>query len=464
MRRNSLAFRLTASAGVVSFIMFLAAGILLADLFRAAVERNFDARLEAVLDGLLASVEIKDETTPAMTAALADTRFSIPLSGWYWQVTPMGTSQPQGLVSQSLLDQRLTPDPSALAERNQIGVARFYLTDAEGTKLRAIEQRYQLFGSQQQYSFLVAGNFDELRGEIDDFNNALILVLGFLALGLVLAVLVQVRFGLKPMHELESELNAIREGRKEKLSGAYPEEIDAVAQELNLLISANEEVIERARTQVGNLAHALKTPLSVLANEANAANGSLAQKVQEQIHVMRDQVSLYLDRARRAARARSLGAATDIRPVLEGLLRTLAKINDARNIEVELICPPGLQFRGEQQDLEEIAGNLLDNAWKWTASRIRVEARLIRDPASNRLWLVLAVGDDGPGLPADRREEALQRGRRLDETKPGSGLGLSIVAETAAMYSGSVSLGVSELGGLEAQVQLPSTGTAAALS
>lgn len=460
MRRNSLAFRLTASAGVVSFILFLAAGILLADLFRAAVERNFDARLEAVLDGLLASVEIKDETTPAMTAALADTRFSIPLSGWYWQVTPMGTNQPQGLVSQSLLDQRLMPDPAALAERNQTGVARFYMTDAKGTKLRAIEQRYQLFGSQRQYSFLVAGNFDELRGEIDDFNNALILVLGFLALGLVLAVLVQVRFGLKPMHELESELNAIREGRQEKLSGSYPEEIDAVAQELNLLISGNAEVIERARTQVGNLAHALKTPLSVLANEANAAKGALAEKVQEQIHVMRDQVSLYLDRARRAARARSLGAATDVRPVLEGLLRTLAKINEDKRFEAELICPPGLQFRGEQQDLEEMAGNLLDNAWKWAAGRIRVEARVVKDTASSRLWLVLSVGDDGPGLPADKRSEALQRGRRLDETKPGSGLGLSIVAETAAMYSGSVSLGVSELGGLEARVQLPATGVA----
>jgi signal transduction histidine kinase len=457
MRRNSLAFRLTASAGVVSFILFLAAGILLADLFRAAVERNFDARLEAVLDGLLASVEIKDETTPAMTAALADTRFSIPLSGWYWQVIPMGTNRSDGLVSQSLLDQRLTPDPSVLAERNQTGLARFYLTDAKGTKLRVIEQRYKLFGSNQAYSFLVAGNFDELRGEIDAFNHALILVLGFLALGLMLAVLVQVRFGLKPMHELEGELNAIREGRKDKLSGAYPEEIDAVAQELNLLIGANAEVIERARTQVGNLAHALKTPLSVLSNEANAAKGALAEKVQEQIHVMRDQVSLYLDRARRAARARSLGAATDVRPVLEGLLRTLAKINEARHVEVDLLCPPGLQFRGEQQDLEEIAGNLLDNAWKWAASRIRVEARLVRDAASNRFWLVLAVGDDGPGLPADKRDEALKRGRRLDETKPGSGLGLSIVAETAAMYSGTVNLGVSELGGLEALITLPAT-------
>lgn len=460
MRRNSLAFRLTASAGIVSLILFLAAGLLLADLFRVAVERNFDARLESVLDGLLAGVDIQDEATPAMSAALADTRFSIPLSGWYWQVTPVSAGLAEGLVSQSLLDQRLVPDPALLAERNAAGVARFYLTDAKGTRLRAIEQRYRLYGGKQEYSFLVAGNFDELRDEINAFRNALILVLGFLALGLVAAVLVQVRFGLKPMHELQGELNAIREGRKDKLSGTYPEEIDAVAHELNLLISDNAQVIERARTQVGNLAHALKTPLSVLANEAGAAEGGLAEKVKEQIHVMRDQVSLYLDRARRAARARALGAATDVRPVLESLLRTLAKINDSKNIEAELICPPGLQFRGEQQDLEEIAGNLLDNAWKWAAGRIRVEARLVRDAASNRLWLVLAVGDDGPGLPAERRDEALQRGRRLDETKPGSGLGLSIVSETVAMYSGTVSLGVSELGGLESQVYLPAAGAA----
>lgn len=452
MRRNSLAFRLTASAGAVALVLLLAAGILLADLFRAAVERNFDARLQSVLDGLLASVEIKDETTPAMSAALADVRFSIPISGWYWQVTPVG-GQGGGIGSQSLLDQRLTPELSALATRDGAGVARFYLTDAKNTRLRVIEQRYKLFGSKQEYSFLVAGNFDELKSEIDAFNNALFLVLGFLAIGLVGAVLVQVRFGLKPMHELEAELNAIRGGEKQNLSGTYPEEIDAVAQELNLLISDNAQVIERARTQVGNLAHALKTPLSVLSNEAHVAEGALAAKVTEQATIMRDQVNLYLDRARRAARARSLGAATDVRPVLESLMRTLAKINEPRKLEVELICPPGLQFRGERQDLEEIAGNLLDNAWKWAASHIRVEASLVRE--GTRLWLAMAVGDDGPGLPAERRDEALQRGRRLDETKPGSGLGLSIVTETAGMYSGKLELATSPLGGLEARVTLP---------
>lgn len=457
MRPNSLAFRLTASAGAVALVLLVSAGLLLATLFRNAVERNFDARLEAVMDGLLASVDIQDPATPAMTAALADTRFSIPYSGWYWQVSPPESAKARVLASQSLLDQRLKPLASDLAKRDANGLAHFYLTDAKNTRLRVLEQRYRLFGSQQEYSFLVAGNFDELRAEIRAFNNALVLVLGFLALGLVIAVLLQVRFGLKPMHRLEGELNAIREGRQDRLKGAYPEEIDAVAQELNLLIHDNAEVIERARTQVGNLAHALKTPLSVLANEAGTGSSALASKVREQTGIMRDSVSLYLDRARRAARARSLGAATDVRPVLEGLLRTLEKISLPRHYKVELICPAGLQFRGERQDFEEMAGNLLENAFKWAKGRIRVEARLLRD-SGTRTMLALSVGDDGPGLPPESYELALQRGKRLDETKPGSGLGLSIVSETVAMYSGKINLSASELGGLQVEIFLPAAG------
>jgi signal transduction histidine kinase len=457
MRSNSLAFRLTASAAIISIILFVAAGVLLADLFKSAVERNFDERLHAVLDGLLSNVDVADSGQGlAMQSALADTRFALPLSGWYWQVSPLGENAGGRLISASLLDQVLAPDASDLADRDSDGVARFYLQDVKGTQLRGIEQRYRFQGSDQEYSILVAGNFDELKGEIWAYTNALVLVLAFLGLGFLGSVIVQVRYGLRPLNVLRDELNAIREGQSDKLVGVYPEEIEPVARELNLMIKANAEIVERARTQVGNLAHALKTPLSVLTNEARINKGALAQMIKEQADVMRDQISLYLDRARRAARARGLGASTSVKTVVDAIARTLGRIHQGREIRVEIDVPETLRFRGEQQDLEEMVGNLLDNSFKWATRRISVHARPLKEPTSDgRSWLEIAVEDDGPGLPADRRAEALKRGRRLDETKPGSGLGLSIVSETASMYSGRIELNSATLGGLRTTLTLP---------
>jgi signal transduction histidine kinase len=458
MRLNSLSFRLTASAALVSLFLLVVAGFALNQLFRAALESNFDARLQAVMDGLLANVEIDDAGEPFMPGAIADTRFELPVSGWYWQVKPVNGPPERELVAPSLLEQRLELPGENDPSRDKNGVAHVYMTDSNGVHLRVIEQRYTLFGAQEQFSFLVAGNFDELKREISAFQNTLAFVLTLLGAGLLLAILVQVLYGLRPLRILKRELTDIRQGNAEVLSEKYPSDIEPVANELNLLIDANTQVVERARTQVGNLAHALKTPLSVLANEAEVHEGPLANKVGEQTRVMRDQVSMYLDRARRAARARSLGQATDVDDVVQAIARTLQKINQDNPVEVEVRCSPGLKFRGERQDLEEMIGNLLENAFKWTHSQISVTGRLL-DPAAKtaRSWLEIDVSDDGPGLPENLRQAALKRGERLDETKPGSGLGLSIVSETAAMYDGEFRLEAAETGGLSAILKLPAS-------
>ena len=453
---NSLSFRLALSAAVLSLIVLVTAGVLLGSLFEAALERNFDARLRAVLDGLLANVQLNEDGSPAMEGELADTRFTLPLSGWYWQVSPPVDKKLTDLASPSLLEQRLAPSPGTLATRDEEGIAHFYLTDTNGTRLRAIEQRFKLFGSDDDMSFLVAGNFDELRAEATAFQRTLIAVLTGLGLGLLAAILVQVRYGLRPLRAMEQRLSSIREGRIDRLEGVYPSEIQPVADELNLLIRSNSEIVERARAQVGNLAHALKTPLSVLTNEAKLYPGLLADKVREQTGIMRDQVSLYLDRARRAARAQTVGAVTDVEPVLTALVRTLERIHAEKNVAIALSCAPGLKFRGERQDLEEMAGNLLDNAYKWASRHVSVAARPDGSlSADARPWIEILVEDDGPGLPPEKRGEALKRGRRLDETKPGSGLGLSIVAETASMYGGTIHLETSERGGLAVRLRLP---------
>lgn len=456
MRLNSLAFRLAASAALVSVVLLVSAGLLLGYLFQQAVERNFDARLLAVLDGLLANVELAEDGSLTMPGALADTRFKLPLKGWYWQITPVIGPIDEGLFSDSLLEQRLVPPDERRTEREDASIAHFYMTDAAGTRLKAVEQTYSLYGGSRLYSFLVTGNFDELRAEIDAFENALVLVLALLGFGLLAALLIQVHYGLRPLRALEVELASIRAGQGERLTATYPEEISPVAKELNLLIQANSEVVERARTQVGNLAHALKTPLSVLANESRQNQSEFALKVGEQAAIMRDQVSLYLDRARRAARAQTLGSVAMVDEVLDAIARTLTRIHMDRSLEIEVQCPPGLRFRGERQDLEEMIGNLLDNACKWARQQITVTA----SPPSaatgdGRVWLDIEVADDGPGLAIEQRELALVRGARIDETKPGSGLGLAIVAETAGMYNGRITLDQSSLGGLLARLTLP---------
>jgi signal transduction histidine kinase len=456
MPSRSLSFRLISTSAVVAIVLLVSAAFLLNYLFQAALERNFDARLRAVLDGLLANVELSADGAPGMQGQIADTRFSLPLSGWYWQVSPPKEKEVGDLASDSLLEQRLIPTDSMLKNRDKGGVASFYMSDSEGKQLRAIEQKFKLFGGADEFAFLVAGNFDELRDEILAFRRALYGVLGLLGFGLLASILLQVRVALRPVQAMQQALSDIRGGRAERLEGEFPSELQPVADELNLLILANTEVIERARTQVGNLAHALKTPLSVLTNEAEGSNTPLGSKVAEQTHIMRDQISLYLDRARRAARAQTIGSSCEVEPVIQALSRTIMRINRDKDVQIEVAVTPGLKFRGETQDLEEMTGNLIDNASKWSNRNVIVTAGpMTGTNGAGRDWLVITVDDDGPGLPAEKRSEAVKRGKRLDETKPGSGLGLSIVTETAAMYGGNVVLGDAELGGLRVELKLP---------
>lgn len=452
---NSLSFRLVLSAMAVAAVLLLLAGGMLAWLFKSTVERNFDARLEATMNGLLANVDISERDELYLRTPLADPNFSLPVSGWYWQITPLKDGAARPLASSSLLEQRLPLPAEDTAGRDATGMARYYARDFSGNALRVLEKRFILFDGRHPVSVLVAGNVDELRAEITFFNHSMILMLGLFALALVLALFVQVRFGLRPLARLRGELSEIREGRKEALSGEYPREIAPVAHELNQLLHANREVIERARTQVGNLAHALKTPLAVLANEAASVRSALGRKVLEQIRIMRDHVELYLDRARRAATAGTLTAATEVRPVMEALTRTLLRINRDRNIEVEVSCPGGLMFRGEKQDLEEMLGNLLENAFRFAKRRIVIAAEPLPVGGEERGMFRLTIADDGPGLSGKERRMALQRGRRLDESTPGSGLGLSIVSEIAAMYHGELKLGRAAAAGLEAVLLLP---------
>jgi signal transduction histidine kinase len=230
-----------------------------------------------------------------------------------------------------------------------------------------------------------------------------------------------------------------------------------LARETNALIEANREIVERARTHVGNLAHALKTPLSVIVNEAATRNSDpFAQKVLEQTDIMRDQVARQLERARLAARSSRIAALVDVPPIVTALARTMEKIHRDREIAIDIDVPERAQFRGEQQDLEEMVGNLVDNGCKWARARVAIE--VLADPpasSSEKARVRIIVDDDGPGLSPAQREQVALRGQRLDETKPGSGLGLSIVVELAGLYGGVLTLDTAPIGGLRAELALP---------
>jgi signal transduction histidine kinase len=457
MRANSLAFRLILSSAVIACTLLVAAGLLLGALFQQALERNFDARLQAVMDGLLANVTLKADGTPELTDPIADTRFALAESGWYWQVEPPEESDAVSLVSQSLLNTVLDVPDTAKATAAATGSARFSLRDRKAQQLRAIRQEFKLFGSEKPYAFVVAGNFDELSSEVRSFQRTLYTILGLLGLGLLGAILFQVRYGLRPMKDMEHKLNDIRAGKAELLDGNFPTEMQPVANELNLLIQSNKEILDRARMQVGNLAHALKTPISVLTNEARDNSSSLAAKLREQLDVMLTQVNLYLDRARLAARARTIGASCEVEPVLQAVARTLQRVYRDKNLDISVEAASGLKFRGERQDLEEMVGNLMDNASKWSETKVRALLEVVPAAADGREWIAIIIDDDGPGIPQNKRAEALKRGQRLDETKPGSGLGLNIVSETADMHGGKLDLEASPLGGLRAILRLPAT-------
>jgi signal transduction histidine kinase len=351
-----------------------------------------------------------------------------------------------------LFDQALTITPDS----TRGAIAYGFATGPENQYLRVLSRRVEFPAADtpqpndtHAYIITVAGDLSAVEAEIRAFNSTLIWSFVLLGLGLMIAVFLQVRVGLMPLARLQESLARIRNGSAQRLEGRFPAEIAPLAAELNSLLEHSNEVVARARTHVSNLAHFLKTPLSVLASEAQAQPGTLSDQVRRQVETMRRQVDHYLARARAAGSVNVLGNRTQVAPVLNDLARVLARIHAERAIVIDCDCPPDLFFRGERQDLEEMAGNLMDNACKWAARQVRVRA--IKGGAQ----FTLMVEDDGPGLSPEDRSRVGERGERLDETVPGSGLGLAIVRDISKLYAGSLALGASPLGGLEVRLSLP---------
>ncbi len=456
MRVNSLALRLFLSAAIWALLALPVAGLLLTSLFRSQAESDFDIRLANLLP-LLISSSVSDDGRIVKPGSFGDELFQFPETGWYWQIRPTEPAASQTFVSDSLTDTVLdVPFAIALAVPDQ--QFRFMrMTGPAGKPLRVISQIYPPLTSSRNPHFLftVTGSLEEVDSVVADFAVTVAITFSVLAAGLIAAIFFQVMFGLRPLRKIERGLAQIRAGEAERLEGEMPVEITPLQDEINKLITSNHEIVERARTHVGNLAHALKTPLSVITNEARAAPGGLAGKVAEQAAIMRNQIDLYLDRARMVARSGVISDVTPVAPVAQALARALRRIHEEKKLDIRLACPEDLNFKGEKQDLEEMLGNLMDNACKWADSMVMVDVAATDPADTGEPQIKITVGDDGPGLTLEQRAVATNRGLRLDESTPGSGLGLAIVRDLVELYDGRFTLKRAESGGLSAELTLP---------
>lgn len=457
MKLNSLAARLFATSAAWVLLVLPIAGIIIYRLYRDDLQASFDARLEKLVNSIAVDSMMSGSADPVAPKNRYEPLFEDPRSGWYWQIKPLESKPGLTLRSASLgdgtiplpIERDIKPDANGARWMNAPGPA------AEGIRMVEVLDYPGPVSGGTRYSIIVAGPIDWLDTRLANFLTRLAIALVLTGVGLVTVTLFQVRFGLLPLRRIEQGLSAIRSGRAVKLDGDLPAEIEPLQEELNALLASNQEIIDRARTQVGNLAHALKTPLAVITNEAREDKGPLGRKIAEQAELMRDQMNHYLDRARVAAGAGVIGRATNVKDVMEPLQRALERIHRDRNITIAIDCPPDVRFAGERQDLEEILGNLCDNACKWAKGRVAVE---VATAASRRPpgRLTITIEDDGPGLSDEQRRRIGKRGVRLDETKPGTGLGLSIVTDLVQSYRGTLTLARSAMGGLRVDVVLPS--------
>ena len=435
----------------------LAGLFLITYIYRAQSFQLLDEDLEATLASL--SLSITDlpygHITDLEENLLPDIpEFQKPLSGNYWAVIQMdeGGAAVDDKRSKSMWDSDLPVSLSMLSNAvslpgtvvfgDQIGPA----DDNVRVAVRAIVPASRA----TPLVLLAARNKQQTNNAVGGLLYILVGAMLALLATMMTALYLGVRYALRPLAAVRQDVADVREGRATALPDEYPIEIQPLSDEVNKLLEHNRGVVERARTHVGNLAHALKTPLAVLRNEATGDSG-LDDVVRRQTAAMHQNVEHYLRRAQAAARAEALGSRTEIRPTVDAMARMLGKLFAGKGIDVEVIDVPDISFRGEKQDFEEMMGNLMENACKW--ARTVVEVTVERDGPDE---VLIHVDDDGDGLSETEREAAMQRGVRLDETAPGTGLGLSIVTEIAQMHKGSLELSDAPIGGLRATLRLPS--------
>ncbi|WP_435301111.1 ATP-binding protein [Aureimonas altamirensis] len=446
---DSLAVRVVALSSLWAIAAFIVVGGLISSFYRQTAEAGFEGVVRAQLFNLVNTVAVSETGVLSGSPDLGDLSYSQPLSGWYWEVLPASDNTSGRLASFSLGPGEIAAPTTEQAPFDGQYRRSYEAPGLDGETVYVEEAEVVLDADNHAARFRVMGNADVVAADVARFNRSLSIYLGGFGAGSILINALAILYGLSPLRRVRQALGEVRAGRSERLSGRLPVEVQPLAAEVNALIDSNRRIVERARTQVGNLAHSLKTPIAVLTNEATSIGGEHGRLVAEQSERMRVQVQHYLDRARLAALGQGAVIRTPVMPSLERVAKVVSRLNPALDVSLSA-DRDGLVFAGEREDFEEMIGNLVENAAKWAVRR--VDVRLAAEGADR---FRVTIDDDGPGLSPEERTEATKRGRRLDEAKPGSGLGLSIVADTVLQYRGEFRLDKAPIGGLRAELLLP---------
>lgn len=436
----SIAWRVFIFTALGLTVGLLLTGLLLSNLYSQALTRNIDDIAIRQTDALIARLLVEDENAQQSLPSI-DPRYTQANSGWYWQIVDSTGSISN--VSTSAFGVVIPHLDIPFDEENK---RRGNTIDEDGKRLRLFERK--LFVEEQnQVTITVTADWDEVAGEVSSFQNQAFMALVVIGLFLASLCALVARLSLGPLLRLSSEVEDVRTGEHSRIIGDFPKEILPVKSEINALLDVNDKILDRAKNQVGDLAHGLKTPIAVIRNETENSNSKL---VPQQLDKMQSIVSRYLDRAQLAARTAARGKKTDVVAAVSRIVSVMNKLH--RDKHAKLIVEDGfaVSFLGDAEDFDELAGNIIDNAMKWASTRVEVH---ITKPSPSVLQIV--VEDDGAGLSEQERRAVFQRGRRLDEQVQGSGLGLGIVSELISVYGGEIELGTAKLGGLQVKMQLP---------
>ena len=404
---------------------------------------SFDEQLSNNLNAMINAAELDEVGDVRLLRPLGDQRFAEPYSGLYWQISGGGHAP---FPSRSLWDRQLDAPPVGSQCRTP---CKYESTQFGGETLRVMARSVRLPGAAQPFTFQIAHSSRDLDRQLSRTRTTLAWSLGVLGLGLIAMAGLQSTYGLAPLRRVSDAIAAIRSGRAQRVEAQFPVEVAPLVTEINELLAHGEAQSEAARRHAGNLAHALKTPMSVLVGEAQGRDDPLARTIDAQVLVMRRHVDHQLARARAAGQRSASSARTPVWPSVEAIVRTVERIY-AGKVVIDATGDRTAAFRGERQDLEEMLGNLIDNAAVHGGGRVFITL----ESGGNQLRV--AVEDDGKGIAPDQRSRLFERGERLDTDKPGTGLGLAIVKDVAELYGGSVELADSEdLGGLLVTLTLP---------
>lgn len=446
---TSLSARILALAAIWIAALLLIGGFALDRIVAGTIVRNFDEQLARALPAMIGAAELDPFGEVRFNRPPVEPRFNEPYSGLYWQVS---AREKQPFRSRSLWDRELPADLGLSCVDPCMSRSDVFRNEA----LRIIERDGIIPGSPVVWRFAAAQGTQQLDAQLARVRQTLWWSLGALGAGLFALAVLQATIGLMPLRRMSSAIAAIRSGRASRVPvDNVPPEVAPLVQELNALLDHNEQAAEAARMHAGNLAHALKTPISVLVNEAAAGSADLSETVQRELITMRRHIDHHLARARAMGRRTAATARADVWPALERLVHAIERIYAEKGVVIDVAGDRTVVFRGERQDLEEMAGNLIDNAAKYGGGRVFVT--VAKGIGQDSEFLTILVEDDGQGIPERLREGLFERGARLDTGKPGTGLGLAIVRDVAGIYGGSVALAESEdLGGLMATLKLPS--------